>query len=425
MNLRELFLLKFKKNKELSKSFAWRLVQLLGKQGASALMFFISVYFLTKEDMGIYNYVFSALTLLVMFADFGISTATSKYVAEYNSIRKERVRRVLFNSGSIVLLISTLAFVFTLLFGERLFPEYYQYLLISLPLVFLSPMSSLLDGVYRGLKKFKTLSVLTLVSGAIAILASYFLVQAYGLTGAILAQIVLFLIMTVLLFLFNGSMEFKYDRKILKDIGTYSIYFGIATLGYYLFSKVNILILGQYGLLEEIAVYELLNKMFTVYLIPFSVLGQVLAPNVVELFALKRYESIRSAFKKLLLYLSGLGILFIPVSMIVSKVAIDILLPEYSNGVLIALLFPMALTYAKMIPGAAINSGIITSTGHAGIMAVLNVISGILNVLLNIWAVREYGYLGVVWVTLVIQMISLVVLYLVYYSKLKEYRDGK
>ncbi|MGI6423141.1 MAG: oligosaccharide flippase family protein [Candidatus Dojkabacteria bacterium] len=425
MNLIELFLHKFKKNRELSQSFVWRLVQILGKQGASGIMFFISAYFLAKEDMGIYNYVFSVLTLLVMFSDFGISTATSRYIAEYNSVQKERVKRVLFNSGTIILIISTLAFVLTLLFGKNFFPDYYQYLLVSLPLVFLSPMSSLLDGVYRGLKKFKILSIITLASGFVSILASYLLVSTYGLTGAILAQIVLFFIMTTLLFIFNGKIEFRIDKKILKDVGTYSIYFGIATLGYYLFSKVNILILGQYDLLEEIAVYELLNKMYIVYLIPFTVLGQVLAPNVVELFSTGKYESIRSAFKKLLLYLSLLAILFIPISIIVSKVAIHILLPQYSGAILMSLLFPIALTYANVIPGATINSGIITSTGHASIMAVLNVVSGIINVVLNIWAVREYGYIGVVWVTLVVQLISVIVLYLVYYSKLKEYRDEK
>ena len=425
MNLIELFLHKFKKNRELSQSFVWRLVQILGKQGASGIMFFISAYFLAKEDMGIYNYVFSVLTLLVMFSDFGISTATSRYIAEYNSVQKERVKRVLFNSGTIILIISTLAFVLTLLFGKNFFPDYYQYLLVSLPLIFLSPMSSLLDGVYRGLKKFKILSIITLASGFVSILASYLLVSTYGLTGAILAQIVLFFIMTTLLFIFNGKIEFRIDKKILKDVGTYSIYFGIATLGYYLFSKVNILILGQYDLLEEIAVYELLNKMYIVYLIPFTVLGQVLAPNVVELFSTGKYESIRSAFKKLLLYLSLLAILFIPISIIVSKVAIHILLPQYSGAILMSLLFPIALTYANVIPGATINSGIITSTGHASIMAVLNVVSGIINVVLNIWAVREYGYIGVVWVTLVVQLISVIVLYLVYYSKLKEYRDEK
>lgn len=425
MNLKDLVVSKFKKNKELSNSFIWRLVQVLGKQGTSAIMFFIATFFLTKEDMGVYNYVFSVLSLLVIFSDFGISTATSKYVTEYNTVNKEKLKKVFFNSGLIIFVISLLVTLFTLIYGQELFPKYYEYILIALPLVLVSPMSSLLDGIYRGLKKFKMLSLISLANGVVGILVSYFLVTKYGLGGAIFAQSIFFLTYTLILIFLHKGYEFKIDRKVLKDIGLYSLSFGIATLGFYLFSKVNILILGRYDLLEEIAVYELLNKIYTVYLIPFTVLGQVLAPTIVEVFSLKKYTFVINTFKKLLLYLLIIALVFIPISMAITKILIQLLLPQYSNGILLALLFPIAITYAKMIPGSAINSGLITSTGHAGIMAVQNVISGVLNVVINIFVIKEYGYIGVVWVTFWIQLISVVVLYVVYYLKLKRYINGK
>ena len=425
MNLKELVLKKFKKNKELSQSFIWRLIQVLGKQGTSAVMFFIATLFLSKEDMGVYNYVFSVLALLVIFSDFGISTATSKYVTEYNTVNKEKLNKVLFNSGLIIVLIAIIVTAVTLIWGEALFPKYYEYILIALPLVLVSPMSSLLDGIYRGLKRFKILSLISLINGLVAILISYIFVTNYGLEGAILSQSVFFLTYTLVLIFLQKGYVFKIDKKILKDIGMYSLSFGIATLGFYLFSRVNILILGQYDLLEEIAVYELLNKMYTVYLIPSTVLGQVLAPTIVEMFSLKKYTFVQTTFRKLLLYLSLTAIVFIPISMVVTKLLIGAVLPDYSNGIMMALLFPVAITYAKMIPGSTINSGLITSTGHAGIMAIQNVISGILNVTLNLIVIKEYGYIGVVWVTFWIQLISLIALYLVYYLKLKKYTDEK
>lgn len=423
MNLKDLIIQKFKKNKEFSKFFVWRLVQVLGKQGTSAVMFFIATFFLAKEDMGIYNYVFSALSLLVIFSDFGISTATSKYITQYNTVDKEKVNRVLFNSGLIIFGISILVSLITLLWGKQLFPKYYEYIIFALPLIVVSPLSSLVDGIYRGLKKFKILSIVSLCNGFIGIGVSYLLIHFYGLAGAILSQSVFFLTYTISLLILHKGYEFKLDKKILKDIGGYSLSFGMASLGFYLFSKVNILILGKYDMLEEIATYELLNKIYTVYLIPITVFGQVLAPLVVESFYQRKYLFICNLFKKILLFLSLLGLLFIPVSMFLTKISIDFLLPQYSNGILLALLFPISLTYAKMIPGAAINSGLITSTGHAGIMAVQNLISGVINVVLNMIVVKEYGYMGVVWVTFFIQLISLVILYLTYYSKLKSYSD--
>jgi len=83
-------------------------------------------------------------------------------------------------------------------------------------------------------------------------------------------------------------------------------------------------------------------------------------------------------------------------------------------------LIPVALTYAVALPVVVINAGIITSTGHANLMAIQNVISGIINVSLNVVIIREYGYVGVIWVTFGVQLISTIVLYVVYYFKLKR-----
>ncbi len=421
MNIKDFFVTKYQNNRELSSSFGWRLTQILTKQGSSALMFFIATYFLTKGEMGIYNYMSSALFLMIVFADFGISTATSKYVAQYNSISKEKVGRVLFNSGIIIFLASILVILFLTIFSQKIFPEYYRYLYYAFPFIFIYPLTSLLDGIYRGLKRFKVLAIVSICTGILGVLSSYFLVTAYGLVGAILTQVVFFSIYAFILLLLHRGYEFKYDSKIVKDIISYSIYFGIATLGYFLFSKVNILILGSYNLLEEIAVYELLNKIFAIYLIPFTVLGQVLAPNVVEMFSLKRYEGVRQLFRKSLIYFFSIALLFIPISIFLTKFGIGVLFPEYSNGILLSLLLPVALTSAKAIPVLVINTGLITSTGHAKYMAIENVIVGVLNVLINIFVIQIYGYVGVVWVTLILQSISLVVLYTVYYRKLKSY----
>lgn len=418
MNIKEILVSKYNNNKELSSSFLWRLLQVISKQGSSALMFFIATFFLSKQEMGIYNYISSALFLLVAFSDFGISTATSKYVAQYNTSQKEKVNRVLFNSGLIIFLVSIVVILLMIIFAKRLLPNYYSYLYYSLPFVLIYPLTSLIDGIYRGLKRFKTLAIVSILNGLIGVLFSYFFVTNWGLIGALLTQVCFFSTYVIALLVLNKNIEFKVDKGILKDIGSYSVYFGIASVGYFLISKVNIIILGNYNLLEEIAVYELLNKIYIIYLIPLSVLGQVLAPNIVEMFTLKRYVKVISLFKKILVYSFGLTILFIPLSILLTNMVLHIFFPGYVNEVLFALLLPVTLTYAKAIPVVVINTSMITSTGHARYMAVENVLVGILNVLLNIFVVRIYGYVGVVWVTLVLQTLSMIVLYVVYYLAL-------
>ncbi len=424
MNIKEILVSKYNNNKELSSSFLWRLLQVISKQGSSALMFFIATFFLSKQEMGIYNYISSALFLLVAFSDFGISTATSKYVAQYNTSQKEKVNRVLFNSGLIIFLVSIVVIFFMVIFAKRLLPDYYSYLYYSLSFVLIYPFTSLIDGIYRGLKRFKILAIVSILNGFLGVLFSYFFVTNWGLIGALLTQVCFFSTYVIVLLVLNKNIEFKVDKGILKDIASYSVYFGIASVGYFLISKVNIIILGNYNLLEEIAVYELLNKIYIIYLIPLSVLGQVLAPNIVEIFTLKQYTKVISLFKKVLVYSLGLTILFIPLSILLTNIVLHIFFPGYVNEVLYALLLPVTLTFAKAIPVVVINTSMITSTGHARYMAVENVIVGILNVLLNIFVVRIYGYVGVVWVTMVLQTLSMSILYVVYYFALLKKSKG-
>ena len=420
MNVKELLINKYKNNKELAHSFKWRLTQILFKQGTTAIMFFIATYLLSKRDMGIYNYVSATLLLLALITDFGISTSTSRYVTLYNTKNKERVKKVFFNSSIIIFLVSVLVIFFVLLFKSTLFPKYYEYLIYALALVFIYPMTSLMDGIYRGLKKFKNLAIISIVNSIVGITASYFLVTSLGLTGAILSPLLFFSSYLIMLIIFHKGYEFKIEKKILKDIVGYAFFFGIAALGHYFFSKVNILILGNYDLFEEIAVYELLNKIFTEFLIPFVVLGSILAPTVVELFAQKKKERIVRLFKKLLKYLVLINLIFIPISMVIAYFGINLIFPIYSGEILSTIILPVALTFAVAVPVVVINAGMITSTGHANLMAIQNVITGVVNVVLNIIVVRVYGYVGVIWVTFVVQLVSTAILYLIYYSKLKR-----
>jgi O-antigen/teichoic acid export membrane protein len=106
--------------------------------------------------------------------------------------------------------------------------------------------------------------------------------------------------------------------------------------------------------------------------------------------------------------------------MLVSYFGIELVFPIYSGEILKSIILPVTLTYAVAVPVVVINAGMITSTGHANLMAIQNVISGVVNVVLNIIVIRIYGYLGVIWVTFVVQLVSTVVLYRVYYVKLKR-----
>lgn len=400
--------------------FLWRLTQVLFKQGTTAIMFFIATYFLTKQDMGVYAYVSSMLLLLALFTDFGISTSTSRYVALYNSEDKEKVKRIFFNVSLVILVATVVVLVIFILLKDILSVQYPDYLLLTLPMIFIYPMTSLMDGIYRGLKEFKKLALFTILNSVVGIGEAYLLVTNFGLNGTVVAPLLYFSSYLIILLIAYRGYQFVLDRKIVKDVTTYAMYFGIAALGHYLFSKMNVLILGSQNLLEEVAVYELLNKINTELLLPFIVLGQILAPNIVEDFSKKRFENIQKQFRKNLVLTLLAAIIFLPLSILITFVAVNLFFPIYSGDILQSLLLPVALTFSTAVPVVVINTGMITSTGHGKLMAIQNIITGIVNVLLNLFIIKSHGYIAVVWVTFAVQLISNTILYLIYSSKLKK-----
>ena len=400
--------------------FLWRLTQVLFKQGTTAIMFFIATYFLTKEDMGVYAYVSSILLLLALFTDFGISTSTSRYVALYNSEDKEKVKRIFFNISLVILVATVMVSVIFILLKDIFSVQYSDYLLLTLPMIFIHPMTSLMDGIYRGLKEFKKLALFTILNSIVGIGGAYLLVTNFGLNGTVVAPLLYFSSYLIILLIAYRGYQFVLDKKIVKDVTTYAMYFGVAALGHYLFSKINVLILGSQNLLEEVAIYELLNKINTELLLPFIVLGQILAPNVVEDFSKKRFENIQKQFRKNLVLTLLAAIIFLPLSILITSVAVNLFFPIYSGDILQSLLLPVALTFSTAVPVVVINTGMITSTGHGKLMAIQNIITGIVNVLLNLFIIKSHGYIAVVWVTFAVQLISNTILYLIYSSKLKK-----
>ncbi len=83
--------------KETIHNFIWRSLQILGQNGITFLIFILFARLLSLYEFGLYNYVLAIVFFLVIFWDFGISTATSKYVAEYNITNNLMISVVMLN----------------------------------------------------------------------------------------------------------------------------------------------------------------------------------------------------------------------------------------------------------------------------------------------------------------------------------------
>ena len=414
--MKQLLIKHYRNHRETIRNLIWRLLQIFGKQGITFLIFILCARLLSPYDFGIYNYLLAVIFLLIMFGDFGISTATSKYVAEYNAISKDKLKFVLFSSGAVILVLTLIIIVITIIFGPLYLKDKYIYALYLLPLVFLVPVTSLYDGIYRGLERFKKLAIISLSAGLISLSFVYILINQYGLIGALISQNIFYLILLFGLFFGYREYHTSIDRQIIRDIGKYSFIIGLSSIGYFFYSQISTLMLGHYGYITQISYYELLNKFFALLIMPLTMLGQVIAPRSTRFFALKQIRALRESFFKLLVtsiilaaIISVLLYFLLPIIISIFFKQYDILLLRHFLNIQIFIFFILAAT-------ATVNNGVITPTNYTKWLMFSSLFFGLVNLPISVVLYSYLSYTGLILSSLLVYILNVISIYIIYYK---------
>lgn len=404
-------------------NYIWRTLQLFGKEGVVFFIFFISAKLLSPYDFGVYNYSLAFIFFLILFGDFGISTATSKYVAEYNLTNKDKLRGVLFNSGLIILILTVFVSLIAVVYEHYFLKDGQTYIIYLLPLIFLSPMTSLYDGIYRGLKRFKQLAVISGIIGFVSIFIAWFLIKNYGLKGALLSQDIFYLIMLIGLGSHYCDFHFKINKNVMREIGRYSVIVGIAGLGLFIFTRINILILGYFNLITEIGYYEIINKIFAILIIPFSIFSQIISPNITEIFAKKQFKDLLHKYIKYLSASFVVGVLLALFIIIILPLILRSFLPSYCNSEIIFALRLLSIILITQSMSNIASVGFSTPSGHAKVNMFFLLGFGIINVPLSILLVKFYGFYGIVYSTLIIKGLADISFIYYYFNLIKNEKN--
>jgi O-antigen/teichoic acid export membrane protein len=380
-------------------NFFWRSLQTFGKQGVVLVIFLLGAKYLSVYDFGIYNYLISVLLLAILIGDFGISLTTSKYVVEHKDL-DGGIGKVVFHSVLLSLLLSTSIILFFLIFGGQFLHEKIYYLYILIPSIIAAPLTSIYDGIFRGLKMFKKLSIITIASGLISIAITFFLIIQYGLLGAIISQNIYYVLLLIALVPFVRDFKFKYDHKLFIKVFKYSFFVGLMTVGYFLYIRTDMLFLGYSGLINDISYYEIINKIFMLLILPVTLFGTVVAPDVTKLFQLKEYDKIKLKLKKKLLFLFFGGFF----SSAICYFAVWFLLKNNSKYdvkyLLSFLLFFLILIPLKYVVNF-LEQGYLLPGGYAKNVSIFTIFFGVLNFILDLFLVGKFKFYGVIFSTFI------------------------
>ncbi len=375
---------------------------------------------LSSESFGVYIYILSVVLLLVLVGDFGMSTSASRYTAEYLVRDKPSIKKIVPSIGGLILIITILISLLIIYFGKTYFESYYEYFLFAIPLLILIPLSSFLDGVHRGLLNFKLLSYLSLLSLLVSIPFSLMLILSFGIKGAILSHILFYSIYLLGLVFFYKYWSLNFSTRVLKEVGYYSMLVGLASIGFFLSAKANILILGHYSLFEEIGVYELINKLLMFVLLPLQILGQIIAPRFATLNAAGNFKKIIENYKRYLLFSLAVSVILLILIYFVLPLIFGFVFKNYSLTLFGQIFLPTLLIYFVYFVSAPLNQGILISTGYVNLMLLFNLLMAGINLLLGPFFVKSYGISGILWLLLAMVAISTLITQFCFYRSLKQ-----
>jgi O-antigen/teichoic acid export membrane protein len=381
-------------------------VQTFAREGVSFAVFSIAAYFLAPDVFGEYNYVMAIAFLLIMFGDFGISTAMSRFAAEHANKEPDSLLAaftgVVFGAAGVALGVG----IFASIFGPLLWGTHYQYILLVLPLVLFVPLVALFDGLYRGQMRFRELTVVTTVAGLPVLLLSAPLIHYFGILGAFLAQDAYYLVLLVSFITRHPKWSFSIPPGVLRDLAWYSGVIGLTSLGFFVFSRVNVLILGHLNLIREIAVYEIANKLIAIMMMPFIIFSQVIAPRISRLASEARHSEIASGYARQVIGAAAIAAIVAGGIYLLAPFVVPILLPKYSLQELLPVVNIMLLAFVSQAASGVAASGYSTASGDAHLNMYWLFFFGAISLGAAAYSAENFGFMGLVMTAALVKIIS-------------------
>jgi O-antigen/teichoic acid export membrane protein len=354
----------------------------------------------------------------MIFGNFGISVATSKYVAEYAVTRPDRVNRVLLSASALIAGVVLVILGCVFLFGKRVFGGNYGYILLFLPYLFFATLRDVTDGVYRGLKRFKELSLISVFIGMITLAAAVMLIKMYALKGFILAYDITSFLSVLCLILFVKNIEFRFDPAIAGEIFRYSFVIGLSSIAFFMYTKVDILILKQFGYVVEIGYYGIIDMLFNVLVMPALILGTVLAPNITRRTAQKGLGVVIKKLKEYSVAVLSISAVFTVLLYFCVPQLIKVLLPEYHTSEFLSIFNTLLFLLPLKLWGVFCVNGFVVPGGYAKIVTATTFIGGALNIILDYLLVLSMGFIGIFVSTLIVHSVLIIATISIYYNKI-------
>lgn len=251
------------------------------------------------SDYAIYNMAISVIAYFTI--DFGIGAALTRYVARYRAEGcEDKIKNIIGLTSKLYLIIDVIIFIALLLlyyFSDRLFSSLSSYELERFKTVFLITSSFILisfpllplNGILLAYEKIVFIQTVELVSKCISVILLVFaLYLGLGLFSVVTINSLVILSAQLLkLYLIHGKLgvgcDFSfYDKEVLQNIGTFSLWATVSTIADKFFFPIIPIILAAVSNTTQVAVFAIIAAIEGYVLTIARALNGIFLPKVMS-----------------------------------------------------------------------------------------------------------------------------------------------
>ncbi|MEM4359978.1 MAG: flippase [Candidatus Bilamarchaeaceae archaeon] len=417
----------------LAKGTIWTFAAQMMLKLFSFLYLIILAKFFSAEEVGIFYFALSIVSVISIFTDLGLNQSLPRYVPYLYgkgraAILRSFMKVIFFTGGFLSLLFSLLLFFSAPFVASALGrPEITLSLQVLAFLPFISELASLGSGFLVGRKLIKNFQIIYNLQGITKLLFTLILgfLIAFNSVSLSYAYLISFipLIIGYSYFMVKdlGSLrtkggEERVEKSLIIEIFYFGLLLSLISAFYIVASSTDRFMLGVLGgekAMENVGIYSVVTAFAGLLLLPFSAVLTIFFPMVSELFGREKMEEIKKITAVAIKWSIIIGA---PFFILLTGFA-DILLrlfyePEYAaaTNVFILYLISYGIFSLSLLPMKVIAAmrRLDIELRIAGICAVVNII-------LNWFFIPQWGMDGAAFATLF--SFFLMALLVFYYSQ--------
>lgn len=393
-------------SKKLVKDGLLLLIAKLVSIGSGTLIAIFVARYYGVNIYGQYTTAIAFITFILTFTDLGLDTFMLKECSRDKSKLNRYYGNILLVK-LLILLISS-AIIILLAFNIGYSEDVVKLIIILIPNCIINYVINTFFVVMQIEDKLGTNAKIQILQSTLIIVVAIFImilglkIYIYAILQSIISIILLLVYLAIIPVNFNAT--FKYTKVLVYG----SIFFGLSSLLYIVYYKVDTVMLSLMQGTYEVGIYESAYKVVNILISLIVILDNLIMPKFFRLYKENKEKMIES-YKILLNYGLILGVSFSVVLVYMSKYIINILYGrQYSDAIFILQILVWTVSIRLL---AATVGFVITASDNMQKKVKFQAFFAVLNIILNWILIPIYGVGGAAIATVITELMVFITYY--------------